>query len=160
MMNMLVHYYDDRFPPLHSITESYSPELIGRLTNCDVPAFRRFSNWEWYIQHRIETEDALYDAFLRLGGKPSIRHPRYFVLGEHPELERAYGAHAASIRIPLDSIAPEHISFTEQDSMKLLLESDDMHLYSVQTLGFLKKAARDSTYIEAQIWDLSYFTCQ
>ena len=82
------------------------------------------------------------------------------MLGEHPELERAYGAHAASILIPLDTIAPDHISFTEQDSMKLLLESDDMHLYSVKTLGFLRKAARDSTYIEAQIWDLSYFTCQ
>lgn len=157
MMRMLVHYYDDRFPPLHSIMESYSSELIERLACCEAPALRRFSNWNWYIRHRLETEDVLYDAFLRLGGKPSIRHPRYFVLGEHPELERAYGAHAAAIRIPLEVISAQHISFTHQDSMKLLLEQETLHLYSVKELAYLMEAAQTSTYIEAQIWDLAYF---
>ena len=152
----LIHYYDSTMPPLRSITECCSGDVIKKLSDMDEQAFRRFHNLDWYVEQRKQTEKWLHNAFVQRGGKPTLMHPRYFVLGESELLHQGFGENAATIRIPLDTVDEAHVSFTLDDSMKLFLEEEQPRIWRKSEIIEQMRYAKGA-YVEAQIWDLRYF---
>ena len=154
----LIHYYNPIMKPLQSITECGACDVIKRLAESEEQAFRRFRNFDWYIEQRRRTEKWLYDAFVQRGGKPNLTHPRYFVLGESELLQHGYGEKSAMIRIPLDAVDTAHVSFTVDDSMKLFLEEEQPRIWLKEEIK-AHRCCTNGAYVEAQIWDLRYFEC-
>lgn len=152
----LIHYYDPTMPPLRSITECCSGDVIKKLSDMDGQAFHRFRNFDWYAKQRNQTEKWLYDAFVQRGGRPTLVHPRYFVLGESKLLRYGFGGNAATIRIPLDRVDGAHVSFTLDDSMKLFLDAEQPRIWLKDEI-VEKMLSAKGAYVEAQIWDLRYF---
>lgn len=75
--------------------------------------------FERYYEKRLNTENKLYNQFIRNGGNPQTHHPIYFVLCENQGMANFYGS-ADSIKIMLDQIPSEYLSFTPRDSMHLI----------------------------------------
>lgn len=176
----LTHYFMKGTRPFLSLTKlDYNEACViaDRLKPNSGRAFRRFNNFEWYFKERLITEDWLFNEFISKGGQPKTRHPIYFVLGESPHLEEAYGASYSSVKVALDDIDPLEISFTYPDSMATRFiagETEAVH-YNSQYHGklFTKQGIFDvinkcgmpgeewrtdptrrfDYFIEAQVWN-------
>lgn len=152
----LIHYYNSQMPPLQSITEDCSCEVVKQLVGMNGQAFRRFRNFDWYVKQRMQTEKWLYNAFWERGGKPALVNPRYFVLGESEMLLHGFGENVSTIRIPLDKVDGAHVSFTLDDSMKLFMDAEQPRIWLKDEI-VEKMLSAKGAYVEAQIWDLRYF---
>lgn len=154
----------------NSITEYNTQKCIDiatELSKCDGRALRRFDKFEEYIYRRIQTEEWLYKMVLEIQGKPSVKNPFYFVLGEHDELRGDFGSNASYIQLNTDLILDYHISFTIGDSMSVLFSEAPKKIYSINQIrelvndndfvnsqfNYIKPSHR---YIEAQLWDKKY----
>jgi len=166
----IVHYYNSKCMPLHSITELPEAEaykMAGNLGKNEGESFYRFKDFINYYPKRIITEKWLYNWFLKLGGKPKTEHPLYFVLESSNYLYEHFFEKGKIIKIPLSAINEKHISFTFGDSCSRyekenrkdpFLKSD---LYKIinkneNILEFLKAIKKEYNYIECQLWDKSY----
>lgn len=171
MMLVLSHYYNKNIEPLKSISRNKDNiEIVCELLRQqDGKSFNRFKNFEWYIQERTNTESWLFEAFKKIGGKPRVKAPIYFVLGNNSYLEECYGENVGIIQIPLEDIPKEDISFTLEDSMSIHVSGSDRAVFTIEMLldyideqnmsleTYLEAMNRKHKYIEAQIWNDEYF---
>ncbi|MBI2850763.1 MAG: hypothetical protein HYX80_06955 [Chloroflexi bacterium] len=131
-MDSIIHYYAKGGRPFQSITSLSGREanrIADELKKTGLPIFKRFE-WSEYLDVRRKTESWLKSEFRKVGGKPKVDCPYYFTLGESAYLESRYDVYAATISIPLDSIANEDISFTFPDSMaSRLFKQDKQYRY-------------------------------
>ena len=171
----ITNYCDKRCSPLTSITrlaeeEAYS--LAARLSRYSGDTFTSFSrfnaeDFEGYYKKRMRTEEWLYHSFISLGHKPKNAHPLYFVLGESNYLNDWF-QHGMKIKLALNDIASDDISFTYGDSMSIIDREDRMELFNKETLeNFLQEQTSDlftylndlnehNQYIEVQLWNDVY----
>lgn len=129
----------------------------------DTTSFYRFSDFVNYYQLRQKSDRALYDSFVALGGKPALKHPLSFVLGDSSYLDEWFSYGKIS-RIHLSSIADDKISFTRGDSVASFQRTGTHRLLTKQMLlddiqkndgsveGYLVEQQAQYHYIEAQVW--------
>lgn len=133
-------------------------------------AFKRFKNYEWYTVQRRGTEEWLYNRFVAMGGVPKVLNPSYFVLGDSEYLQTCYGQNVRTLQIGLDEISEKEISFTLSDSMamyvcggeKNVLTKKDLFEYienkRATLFDYINSLDESHQYIEAQLWNNSYFS--
>lgn len=125
---------------------------------------------EHYLRRRFNTEKALYNQFVRKGGKPRIKHPYYFTLGKCDEW--FYGRKGAfgCVELLLDEFEPSVVSFTYGDSVPTFMpdfQDGKEYRSQVYTLPEIQKLVEKygmpnvwntfeqfgpENYIEVQIW--------
>lgn len=169
--SVITHTYDPARGPFRNILTLAYDEAERILEDIRQMEHRKYK--PNYLQRRIATEEWLYTERTRKLGKPQLRHPIYFFLGEF------YGtdmARPASIRIPLIEFSHQAITFTFPDSMTslplatLIEHQQDCQPYHGQvfTLDEIESVvskygmpgsaidgakSRYDTFIEVQIWD-------
>jgi len=170
----LLHLYVNPDGPFQSISElpgSKAARLMDQMTEANAWHPPRFSpeKRERYMTARRRSEQRLHSAFSRKGGRPRRNHPYYLIL-ETPDAQGLWPT-ARRVRVPLDAIASEVISFTYLDSMvcdALLTDPDCVpancrqfaglsclsDVYRVEELPDLieKFGFPQGTYVEAQVW--------
>ena len=177
----LTHYYEEGNIRLKNICSYNDVEAQAILTNLSESGQRTWLH-PGYLEERREIEAWLYNEFLNKGKKPYLRHPIYFVLGEHDDLFQKGGffssANPIKLKIPLSLFNSNQISFTYPDSMpsfnipriergKPYLKPFHGQVFTkdeinevVQTYGLpgdrwkVEEAWRYDRFIEAQIWDI------
>lgn len=118
--NYITHYYKKGGKPFLSLSKlsiNEALEIANSLKSQPGRVYRRFQNAEWYMKERLLTEEWLRNEFIKLGGEPKCKTPFYFVLGESSHLEEAYEGNFSSVKVRLDDIDENEISFTYPDSM-------------------------------------------
>lgn len=130
-------------------------------------SFSRFRDFEGYYAHRVKVEKWLYEEFIASGGEPEYAQPIYFVLGKSDYLKEWFDD-GEEVKIPLDAIDPEHISFTYGDSMSVYRRREEKSLLRKQSLlEFITSMGKDietvvdelnqqNRYIEVQLWKDNY----
>jgi hypothetical protein len=154
--------------PFHSITELPEKEayqMADILGKNNGNAFYRFKDFVNYYPRRIKTEKWLYNWFLKLGGKPEIEHPLYFVLEGSDYLNEWFDKGKA-INIPLSKIDEKHISFTIGDSNVIYHKENRRNPFLKNELiriikehnGKIKNVLEkmEIKYIECQLWNKKY----
>lgn len=177
----LTHYYEQGNIRLKNICNYDNDEAQAVLTNLSESGQRTWLH-PGYLEERREIESWLYNDFVNKGKKPYLRHPIYFVLGEHDDLFQKGGFFSSTnpikLKIPLSLFDSEQISFTYPDSMpsfniprvergKPYLKPFHGQVFTkdeinevVQTYGLpgdrwkVEEAWRYERFIEAQIWDV------
>ena len=125
-------------------------------------SFGRFADFRNYYPLRKAADKWVREQLIRLGGKPRLEHPFSFVLGESDYL-KAWFDGGDSLRIPLDEIPDELISFTLGDSCAKISKNDLLEVLTKQMLNERLHAFDDSPerlvqsiapygYVEAQLW--------
>ncbi|WP_299397340.1 hypothetical protein [Pelagibius sp.] len=121
------------------ITHNYDPAR-GALQNlCDLPADQaeailaairasgRLRIKADYLERRLGTEDWLLRERTRKLGRPHLKHPIYFFLGDFAD--GLDPSRPESLMIPLAVLPPEILTFTYPDSMaSLSLAIEEAHL--------------------------------
>jgi hypothetical protein len=168
---VLTHYCHKDLEPFMSIS-SYSEktdEIISRLSQLKGKAYGRFRNYEWYFSQRKETEQWLYNGFIERRGIPKTTNPIYFVLGNSEYIQSCYGGDVKIYQVRLDDVPENEISFTLSDSMSIhvsgeerkVLTKKDLFEYienqGTTLLNYITHLDKNHKYIEAQIWNNSYF---
>lgn len=128
-------------------------------------AHRRFDPgvFALYYEARKQAEKRMYESFRAKGGLPEMQHPLYFVLQASASLASGFGD-PREIRLELDSLGDDDVSFTLGDSMALyyggalegvltkaeLLQRLEAQQYDVTAL--LPGPAEPGAFVEAQLW--------
>lgn len=173
--SVITHTYDPARGPFRNILTLAYDEAERILEDIRQTGHRKYK--PDYLQRRIATEEWLYTERTRKLGKPQLKHPVYFFLGEFSETDPA---RPASIRVPLIEFSRQAITFTFPDSMASLpLATLTEHQQECQpyhgqvfTLDEIERVvskygmpesapesaidgakSRYDTFIEAQIWD-------
>lgn len=172
----LTHYYLPGRSPFLSISYLQGEELdkvieeLKEMVKCG--QFRRgFA--DWYIEERKNTEEFLRAEFSRKGGKPELMFPHYFVLGSSDSMQHNMAPGTKEIRIDLNEIPKEYLSFTYPDSVASRImckrngERKPFHgqvftleeiIDVVSKYGFPKDTVEEvdgikfPVFIEAQLW--------
>ena len=159
------HYYSLESQPFMNIlsaSETVRCALIEQLAHNKNKVCNRFRNAKWYIQERSKLENWMYEEFIRIGGKPRVRHPQYLVLGKSDYLESCYGEDCGYITVDLNDISPMEVSFTICDSLAMFVTEDiDNKLYKKEEIiAYMQentitpeKIDEQRKYIEVQIWN-------
>ena len=165
----LVHYCHPDCEPLQNILRLPEQEafaLAAQLADAhpETTAFYRFADFHNYYPRRMEADRRLREAFLARGGQPVQEHPLSFVLEGSSYLDAWFGQ-GKVLRLPLQSVPEEQISFTLGDSLSTLEHHGAFTLLTVADLctriaahpegaaGFLCDIHQQHHYIEAQLWD-------
>lgn len=182
----IVHYCHKNCIPFLNICrlpkeEAFALAYKMAAANPDTEGFYRFADtpqgFENYYPRRMMTDEYLYDSFISLGGKPKEKHPLSFVLHGSEFLDKYFG-NGMAIKIKLNSIPSEYISFTLGDSMVMLFRKDGVRRTEIQhgklimytkemllnaisgyngTLDDYMKYITDKyKYIEVQLWNDDY----
>lgn len=176
----LYHYYELNNGPFRNITEHGIEKAldiqrkISEGWNSERPRN--------YIDLRFGLEAKLKEQFISKGGKPSRDDPFYFTLGIC-EWAKSWYINPGVVKIPLSDFKLEHISFTYPDSMvsfqfhdepklaayrkeangKVFLlneiEEEIIKMYGIPSVEKWQsqEAMKYDRYIEAQVWDDTYF---
>lgn len=167
---VLVNYCYPGCTPLMNIMRLPKEEafrLAGELAerHPDTTAFYRFADFHNYYFLRQKQDAYLYERFIELGGLPEEHHPLSFVV-ESSEYLREWFGNGIETKLPLNKIAPCHISFTIGDSGAEFQKNGSVELLTVESLkrrieehggdfaAFLRSAGRH--YVEAQLWSDQY----
>ena len=117
--NYITHYYLADRQPFLSLSElklekqhSIFNELLDR-HKVDPTYHRRYGID--YINKRKTIENTLRSRFIERGGKPTRKHPFYFVLGDSAWFKHLNRNHS-EIRISIKELNPATVSFTYPDS--------------------------------------------
>ena len=173
---MLVNYRHPSSRPYRSIMHlprERAFEIADQLyKSSQCRAHKRFGpDFEFYYAYRLQVEQALYNEFMELGGKPQLKHPFYFVL-EYCDAFYENFDHGVCVKLPLNEIDPFDISFTFGDSMAQFESDDRQPVFLVDTLYsyiknynqdirlFLNKIIPKYKCIKAQLWTNKYFPCE
>ena len=181
----IVHYCHPSCKPFQNICrlskeEAFSQAYKMAADNPDTTAFYRFAigkeGFESYYPRRMKTDEYLYDLFISLGGKPKERHPLSFVLQGSDWLDNWFG-NGIVIKIKLENVPSESISFTLGDSMRVTkkngvmvneIQEGVLTMYTKEMLldaisqydgifeDFMDKMKEKYAYIEVQLWDDDY----
>ena len=175
--DFLTRYYQKGEYPFMSLNDLPLEEANRIKTEyCEKNGIGKFYAQDDYLVHRKEIEGWIYNELIRLGGNPVDDVPVYMVLGESPEGEFDIRAeiqqNADEIKIPLDEIDINAVSFTYPDSMYEFILDDNGNLISAgrtNTPGVyiyddlptvVSKYRVYENYrfnIEAQVWDRNIF---
>lgn len=164
----IVNYCHPNCIPLQNILWQSKDEAFRTAAelaqkNHGATAFWRFADFENYYPRRMETDRLLYDAFMRLGGKPEVEHPLSFVL-QGSDYLHSWFDHGAITMLPLNSIPDEVISFTHGDSMSTPRPDGTIPVFTKEMLlrqtaeyqgtldDFMQEIANTCHYIEVQVW--------
>ena len=109
---------------------------------------------EHYLRRRFDTEKAIYDQFVRKGGKPRIKHPYYFTLGKCDEWfygrKNAFGC----VKLLLDEFDSDVVSFTYGDSVPTFMEEfQDGKEYRSQVYTLTEIKCMIDKYGMPNIWN-------
>lgn len=167
----IINYCSAGCEPLKSITqlnEANAFDFANELSvNNSGTAFNRFNDFINYYPKRIRTEEWLYDCFVSLGGKPTTRHPYYFVLHGSDYLNKWFGEGKIT-KLLLNDINTKDISFTFGDSMARMDNPKRKDPFLKETLLelikkyennldlFISNMCQDYHYIEVQLWNDIY----
>jgi len=168
----IIHYYHSECIPLNSITElpeKEAFEMAKKIGENNGTSFFRFKDFVNYYPRRIKTEKYLYDWFIKSGGKPTTKHPLYFVV-ENSDFFFNWFDKGKIIKIPLSIIDKSHVSFTMGDSCSEFNKGNLRDPFLKEELyelinefngninlmldSIYKKY--DIKYIECQLWDNKY----
>jgi len=171
----LAHLYVNADGPFRSIVELPEAEalrLMDQMTGENTWHPSRFSKEQrgWYMAARRRSEQRLHAEFVRKDGCPRRQHPYYLFL-DTPGTQDFY-PDAKRVRVRLDAIPSEVISFTYLDSMvcdALLHDPDRVppncrrfaglrclsEVYRLEELPHVLRefGLPEGTYLEAQVWD-------
>ncbi len=163
----ITHYYVQGTDPWKNImllSEEAAFRKAAELASehKDMTSYGRFADFERYYPLRKAADKLVRELFIFLGGKPQLEHPYSFVLGESDYL-KAWFNEGDSLRIPLDKIPDELISFTLGDSCAKYSRNDSLEVLTKQTLIERLRTFDDSLenliqsiapygYVEAQLW--------
>ena len=153
-------------------------ELGSQLLAENSEAFRRFRKFSTYWPRRRKTDAWLRAEFEKMGGRPVLPFPQYFVLGVSSYISELGNDNGyLNIRIPLSEFNSDEVSFTYSDSMVSLWLSEeqreephfnsDLHGKVFTKEGILATVARYGIpngewdtdprkaydfFVEAQVW--------
>lgn len=125
----LYHYYESTRAPFLSMSELLASEfskIMDEFSKNDTTENGFDLDWkrDFYKMFRPYTESFIRGKFIEKGGQPKLKAPRYLSLGPCPWFMNWY-KNPAEIKIPLDDIPSDSISFTYPDSMMSLLIAED-----------------------------------
>lgn len=163
----ITHYYvrgTDPWKNIMLLPEKEAFQKAAELASAHegMTSYGRFADFENYYPLRKAADKRVREQFVALGGKPRLEHPYSFVLGESDYLKTWFDE-GDSLRIPLDEIPDEQISFTLGDSCAKLSRNDSLEVLTKQMLIERLHAFDDSLerlvqsiapygYVEAQLW--------
>lgn len=163
----ITHYYVQGTDPWKNIMLLSEEEAFHKAAELaaahkGMTSYGRFADFRNYYPLRKETDRLVREQFIRLGGKPQLEHPYSFVLGESDYLKTWFDE-GDSLRIPLDEIPDELISFTLGDSCARHAREDSLEVLTKQMLMERLLLFDDSPerlvlsiapygYVEAQLW--------
>lgn len=116
----ITHYFRDR--PFRTLTE-LSHEECARVVHelgLHEKLPRRLQS-DFYFEQRRRFEGLMHEQFVHKGGRPQRRVPHYAILGESEIWARI---RPSAIRIPLDGLPSDVISFTYTDSFANYVDRD------------------------------------
>ena len=163
----ITHYYVRGTDPWQNIM--LLPEKEAFRVAADLAAaypgrtsFGRFADFEHYYPLRKAADELVREGFIRLGGKPRLAHPYSFVLGESDYLKGWFDG-GESLRIPLEEIPEDRISFTLGDSCAKYTRQEPLEVFTKRMIcekirasgGSLEELVRSIApygYVEAQLW--------
>ena len=163
----ITHYYvkgTDPWKNIMLLPEEAAFQKAAELASAHkgMTSYGRFADFINYYPLRKAADKLLREQFICLGGKPQLEHPYSFVLGESDYLKTWFDE-GDSLRIPLDEIPDELISFTPGDSCAILSRNDPLEVLTKQMFIERLHAFDDSPdslirsiapygYVEAQLW--------
>jgi hypothetical protein len=179
-MENLTHYYKKGDPPfrtLSTLTDKEAVTIARGFQDETAVVYRRFKEPEAYWKMRRRTEAWVRSEFVEKGGRPTIEHPQYMVLGRSHFIHEGYDFNCDLITIPISEFEEHEISFTYPDSMVslMLVEERQREPYfqpeyhgKVFTLGEIREVVdrfgvperewdeeptrKYDFFVEAQIW--------
>ena len=129
---------------------------------------------EEYIARRLRTEEIMYEVFKKKGGKPRIKHPHYFTLGNCDswffDVKNCFG----SLMLESNIFDKDVVSFTYGDSIPTFMDifadgkeyrnnvytmdeiCDIINEYDYPQIWNTHGEFGPETYIEVQVWDDEY----
>jgi hypothetical protein len=126
--NYITHYYDEESDLLKNVC-SYPDEIAEAFLSNLKESGKRAWLHPGYLEERRTVETWLYDEFVKKGGKPYLKNPLYFVLGENDDFfqQKGFFSHAnpVKLRLLLSLFDRNTISFTYPDSMPSLAIATD-----------------------------------
>ena len=163
----ITHYYVQGTDPWKNImllSEEAAFRKAAELASAHegMTSYGRFADFANYYPLRKAADQRVREQFIDLGGKPQLEHPYSFVLGESEYLKTWFDE-GDSLRIPLDEIPDELISFTLGDSCAKFARNDSLEVLTKQMLIEKLHTFDDSPeklvlsippygYVEAQLW--------
>lgn len=159
------HYYSKDEGPLASLSSLARTQAIEKIKG---NLLWDRGNPELYMDSRITVEEIMFKLFTRKGGRPKLKYPYYFTLGERCKLLDGY-KDGQYIKIPIKEFDLQTISFTYGDSFEVFFRMDAKHatrrkVYTIYEINdvinqygiefFNEKYMNGvSKYIEMQVWD-------
>ena len=167
----VVNYCHPDCEPLKNIMRLPKEEafvMARQMANAhpETTAFYRFADFINYYALREAQDRFLCEQFLELGGTPEEEHPLSFVIEGSDYLKEWFGV-GKEVRISLNAIAEEHVSFTIGDSGALYQKNGTVELLTKTQLKNKIEAAggvdvlletEGKKYIEVQLWSDRYIT--
>ena len=165
----LYHYYEEKVGPFRNLSV-LSPNEVDQIMNRLKKEGKVFASQrsDDYLNIRRELEAKAREMFIRKGGRPVKVYPHYMTLGECEWIKEWY-KQGEELKIHIDELDPEHISFTYGDLFPTMRFKDGKpyreELYTKQEIikiieeyGLPQEWNKDGKngperYIEVQIWD-------
>ncbi|MBQ6105395.1 MAG: hypothetical protein IJL03_05555 [Lachnospiraceae bacterium] len=165
----ITHYYypgTDPWKNIMHLSEEEAFRVAGELaaSHPDTTSFYRFADFVNYYPQRKKADEYVRDAFIRLGGKPKLRNPYAFVLGDCEYLKKWFDT-SDKLVLDISDIPDEQISFTIGDSCAIITQgleptalTKTMLFERIRVCGgslqaFLEKELGKYAYVEVQLWD-------
>lgn len=125
MQLFLYHYYDAATGPFRNLSalsiEEAKQVQESLQQNKNMFASQRADD---YIIIRRDLEMCARDLFIAKGGRPTNKYPHYMTLGPSDWIKQWY-QNGREVKIPLDDVEPEMISFTYGDLFPTMRYKDD-----------------------------------
>ena len=163
----ITHYYVQGTDPWKNIMLLPEEEAFRKAAELasahkGMTSYGRFEDFKNYYPLRKAADRTVREQFIGLGGKPRLEHPYCFVLGDSAYLKTWFDE-GDSLRIPLDEVPDELISFTPGDSCAKLSRNDSLEVLTKQmlierlhtfddSLESLVRSIAPYGYVEAQLW--------
>lgn len=110
--DFVTHYYAEQ--PFRTLTELTEEACQAALASMGPPeTLPRRLRSEFYFQERRRYEERMREQFLAKGGRPQRKVPHYAILGESEIWAKI---RPSALRIPLENLPADAISFTYTDS--------------------------------------------
>ena len=164
----ITHYYfpgTDPWKNIMNLPEQEAFRMAAELAekHPDTTSFGRFADFENYYPNRKRADEFVRNEFIKLGGKPKLKHPYSFVLVECEYLRKWFDS-SEKVVLDLDDIPDDRISFTLGDSCDMMIQgleptvlTKQMLLEGIEECGsvetFLAKSLGKYAYAEVQVWD-------
>ena len=166
----IIHYFypgTDPWKNIMNLPEQEAFRVAEELAakHPDTTSFGRFADFANYYPDRKRADEFVREAFVKLGGRPKLKHPYSFTLGECEYLQKWFDTED-KIVIDLSDVPDDQVSFTLGDSCALLIHGVEptvltkaMLLEGINACGgsveeYCKKSLGKYAYVEVQLWSM------